>query len=114
MFVKILQNTITVIVLSCLLTGAGLIVWFFMKGSGTSLKDVLFCIGAAPIALFTVGQIGNFKIRGDHTVQLSRSVSNQSLQQRAAQDMQDIKSYFKSGICWLLAGLVIWVGLFLT
>lgn len=85
-----------------------------MKGSGTSLKDVLFCIGAAPIALFTVAQIGNFKSRGDHTVQLSSSVSNQSLQERASQDMQDIKSYFKSGVCWFLAGLLIWVCLFLT
>jgi hypothetical protein len=111
---KIIHNIISVLLSSFLLFGASLIIWLFMKGSGTSLKDVLFCIGAAPIVIFAAGQIGNFKSRGDHTVQLSRSAGNQSLHERAAQDMQDIKSYFKSGLSWFLAGLVIMVGLFLT
>ena len=114
MISKIVHNIISVFVSSLCLFGVSLIIWLFMKGSGTSLKDVLFCIGAAPIAIFTVAQIGNFKSRGDHFIQFSSSAGNQSLQERAAQDMQDIKSYFKSGASWFLAGLVIWVGLFLT
>ena len=114
MIVKVIHNVLSVVMLSLFLLALSLIIWLFMKGSGTSFKDILFCIGAAPIAIFAVGQIGNFKSRGDHTVQLSSSAGDQSLQDRAAQDMQDIKSYFKSGFSWFLAGLLIWAGLFLT
>lgn len=114
MLVKLVHNIFSILLLSIFLSGVSLVIWLFMKGSGTSFKDVLFCMGAAPIAVFTVAQIGNFKSRGDHTVQLSNSASNQSLQERATRDMQDIKSYFKSGYSWFLAGLVIWAGLFLT
>ena len=113
MIAILIRNLIAACVLALFLFIAGLIIWFFIKGSGTAFNDVLFCIGAAPIAIFAVSQIGNFKSRGDHTVQLSRSVSSQSIHDRASQDIRDITSRFASGFCWLLAGIFIWLYLFL-
>ena len=106
---KLLQNLVTAAVLSLVLLMAGLIIWFFKKESGTSFQDILFYVGAAPIIIFALGQIGNFFGRGDHTVQLSRSVSNKSPGERGAQDILDIKSGLKSGINWFIAGLLVWL-----
>ena len=113
MIAKLLQNTISAFILSAVLFVAGLVIWFFMRGSGTSFKDILFCIGAIPIVIFAVAQVGDLFGRGDHTVQLSRSVSNQSLHKRAIQDMGDVKSKLKSGLSWFMAGLLVWLYLFL-
>jgi hypothetical protein len=87
----------------------GLIVGLFMRNSGTSLQDILFYVGAAPIVIFALGQLGNFFGRGDHAYQLSRSVSNQSANQRAFRDLRDIKSWIKSGFSWIIAGLLVWL-----
>jgi hypothetical protein len=106
---KILQNTITAIILSLALLIVGLVIWYFMKESETSLKDVLFYIGAAPIVIFSMGQMGNFFGRGDPSYQLSRSVSNRSPDQRAVQDIREIGSKVKSGFNWIIAGLLVWL-----
>jgi len=78
-----------------------------MKESQTPLQDILFWVGAVPIALFSIGLIGDFSIRGDVSYQLSRSVSNQSSNQRALMDVNDIKLKVKSGLNWIIAGLII-------
>jgi hypothetical protein len=106
---RILHNLIAAIILSLALLIVGLAVWYFKKDSGISLQDILFYVGAAPIVIFSLGQLGNFFGRGDHTYQLSRSVSNQSASQRAIQDLRDIKSWMKSGFSWIIAGLLVWL-----
>ena len=106
---KIFQNIITAIILSLALLFAGLAIWYFMKESETSLQDVLFYVGAVPIALFSISELGNFFGRGDHSYQLSRSVSNQWPGQRAVQEVRDIKSRVKSGLNWVIAGLLVWL-----
>ena len=106
---KILQNLITAFVLSLALLAVGLVIWYFMKESKTSLQDILFYVGAAPIVIFSMGQLGDFFARGDHSYQLSRSVSNQSSNQRVLQDVRDIKSKVKSGLNWIIAGLFVWL-----
>ena len=106
---KLLQNLVTAAVLSIVLLVAGLVIWFFKKESGTSLQDILFYVGAAPIIIFALGQIGNFIGRGDHTVQLSRSVGNKSPGERGARDIFDIQSGLKTGINWFIAGLLVWL-----
>ena len=109
MITKISRIFITAVILSIVLLIMGLIIGFFMRDSETSLQDILFYVGAAPIVIFSLGQLGNFFGRGDHTYQLSRSVSNQSANQRAVQDLRDIKSWVKSGFSWIIAGLLVWL-----
>jgi hypothetical protein len=106
---KILQNIITAIILSLALLIMGLAIWYFMKESKTSLQDILFYVGAVPVVIFSMGQLGNFFGRGDPSYQLSRSVSNQSPSQRAVQDVRDIASKLKSGLNWIIAGLLVWL-----
>ena len=89
--------------------GIGLVIWYFIKESKTSLQDVLFIVGAVPIALFTIGMIGNFSGRGNFFIQFSRSASNQSLNERAQQDISDMKSIVLSEMNWIMAGLIVWV-----
>lgn len=106
---KILKNLITAFILSVVLFIVGLIIWYFMRESETSLQDILFCVGALPIVLFSIRVIGYFFGRGDLSYQLSRSVSDQSSNQRALQDVSEIKSMVTSGLNWLIAGLLIWL-----
>ena len=105
----ILRNLIAAVILSFLLLIAGLVIWYFKKDSGISLQDILFYVGAAPIVIFSLGQLGKIFRRGDHIYQLSRSVSNQSANQRAVQDLRDIKFWVKSGFSWIIAGLLVWL-----
>ena len=109
MIKKILQNLIAAFILSLALLAAGLVIWYFMKESKTSFQDILFYVGAAPIVIFSMGQLGEFFGRGDHSYQLSRSVSSQPSNQMAVQDMRDIASRVKSGLNWIIAGLLVWV-----
>lgn len=106
---KILQNIITAFILSLALFIVGFVIWYFMKESQTSLQDILFYVGAIPIVIFSMGQLGIFFRRGDASYQFSRSVSDQSSSQRAVQDVRDIKSWVKSGLNWVIAGLLVWL-----
>ena len=114
MIKKTLINLIAVLILSAALFIVGLVIWYFMKGSGTSLKDVLFCVGAVPIAFFALKLMGGYAGRGDFSYQFSRTVSNESSTQRVLQDVSDIKSRFTSGLNWFAAGLVILLFVYLV
>lgn len=104
---NILKNFLAASILSVALLIVASVIWLFMRDGGTSLQDILFCVGAFPVAIFTIGIFGQYFGRADPTYQLSRSVSERSPNQRAHQDVQDLKSSFKSGLNWLLAGLVL-------
>lgn len=114
MIKKILQNLMAVLILSVALFIVGLVIWFFMKRSGTSLKDVLFCIGAVPMAFFAIKLMGGYVGRGDFSYQFSRTVSNESSTQRVLQDAGHIKSRLTSGLNWFLAGLIILLSVYLV
>lgn len=97
-------------IISCLaLLMLGLIIWYFMNESQTTLQDILFWVGAAPIAFFSIGLFGDFFGRGDISYQLSRSVSRQSSNQRSIEDQSDTESRVKSGLNWIIAGLLLWL-----
>jgi len=106
---KILKNGFAALLSSLALLTVALIIWCFMKESETPLQDIIFWVGAVPVGLFSLGLVGDFFGRGDPSYQLSRSVSNQSSNQRALQDISDIKSKVKSGLNWIIAGLLIWL-----
>lgn len=89
--------------------GIGLVIWYFMRESKTSLQDVYFIVGAVPIAIFALGMMGNFSARGNFFIQFSRSASNQSLNKRAQQDIRDMKSIVFSEMNWIIAGLFVWL-----
>ncbi len=114
MIIKVLKNLMAAIFLSVVLCIVGLVIWFFMKGSETSLKDVLFCVGAVPMAFFAIKLMGGYAGRGDFSYQFSRTVSNQSSTQRVLQDASDIKSRLTSGLNWFLAGLIIMLFVYLV
>ena len=109
MIKKIIKYLGDVIISGLVLLIAGLIIWYFMGESQTTLEDILFWVGAAPIALFSIGLFGDFSGRGDISYQLSRSVSRQSSNQRSIQDKSDTESREKSGLNWIIAGLLLWL-----
>ena len=99
----------TVFILSFALMMAGVIIWYFVKASGTTLQDVMFWVGAIPIALFSVGKLGAFARRGDASYHLSRSAGNASLDQRNLHEASGLRAEATSGLNWVLAGLLVWL-----
>jgi hypothetical protein len=106
---RLRKRVLTIIVLFLILLLIGLVVWLFTKESKITFQDILFWVGAAPIAFFSIGLFGDFFGRGNISYQLSRSVSKQSSNQRALQDQTDKKSSAKFGINWIIAGLLTWL-----
>ncbi len=104
---KVIIKIFTAMISSLVLLGIGLAIWYFKRESQTSLQNVLFWVGAVPIALFSIGLIGNFSGRGNFYIQFSRSASNQSLNERSLHDVSDMKSIILSGMNWFMAGLFI-------
>jgi len=109
MIKKLIKNLCAAIISCLALLIVSLIIWYFMKESQTTLQDILFCVGAVPIVLFSIGVFGDFYGRGDVSYQLSRSVSSQSSNQRAIQDKSYTESRLKSGLNWIIAGLLLWI-----
>lgn len=103
------KRVLHVIISFFVLLTTGFVIWFFMKESKISFQDILFWVGAAPIAFFSIGLFGDFFGKGSVSYQLSRSVSKQSSNQRAVQDESDKNSSVKFGLNWILAGLLIWL-----
>ena len=106
---KLIKKLFAAIISSLVLMGIGLVIWYFMRESKTSLQDVFFIVGAVPIAIFALGMMGNFSARGNFFIQFSRSASNQSLNERAQQDISDMKSIVLSEMNWIMAGLFVWI-----
>ena len=104
---KLTKIGFTVLAITFALLVVSLAIWIFMKDSGTLLQDVLFCVGAVPIIFFSIGMFGEYFKRSDPSFLLSRSVSNKSPNQRAAQDAAESASGFKSSLNWVLAGVLI-------
>ncbi len=104
MILKIVKKIFAAFLQSLMLLVIGLVIKYLILDSKTSLQDILFWIGAIPIAIFSIGVFGDFYGRGDISYQLSRSVNNQSSNQRGVQDISDLKS----GLSWIMAGLFIW------
>jgi hypothetical protein len=104
MIKRILKKTLVAFLQSFILLIIGLIIKYWVLPTGAALQDILFYIGAIPIASFSIAAIGDFKVRGSATYQLSRSVSSQSSNQRGIQDISE----FKSGLTWIVAGLLVW------
>jgi len=104
---KALKSLLTAFIISTALLILALAIWLFMKASGTSLQDVLFCVGALPVALFSISILGEYFGRGNPSVLFGGSVSNRSPNQRVLQDESGFKSGLKSGLNWVAAGVVI-------
>jgi hypothetical protein len=109
MIVALRKRVVTVIILFLILLSIGMVVWLFMKESKITFQDILFWVGAAPVAFFSIGLFGDFFGRGNISYQLSRSVSKQSSNQRALQDQTDKKSSVKFGLNCIIAGLLTWL-----
>ena len=106
---KLFYSSLSALFSALVLLLLGVAIWFFMKTSQTSLQDILFYVGAVPVALFSIGLLGDSFGRGNSSYQLSRSVTKQTANQRALQDVGDAKSRVASGLNWCVAGLLIWL-----
>jgi hypothetical protein len=109
MIKRILKELFYAMISSLFLFCISLAIWCFFKDSKTSLQNILFIVGAVPIGFAAIGMFGNFSQRGDASIQLSRTVSSNSLNERAQLDAQDIKSSITSGLNMSLAGLFLWL-----
>jgi len=74
-----------------------LAIWHVRKDFNAPRQDTFFWAGAVPIAIFSMGQFGNYFGRGAATYQLSRSVSHQPDNQSALQGGNDIRATVKAG-----------------
>ncbi|MDA3812044.1 MAG: hypothetical protein PF518_17130 [Spirochaetaceae bacterium] len=109
MIAKILRILITAIISSLVLFTIGVAIWFFRKESQTSLKDILFIIGAIPLILFSFGQIGSIKGRGDFSYLYSKTVIKKSSDKRKHQDINDNKLNTIFGLNGILSGIIVWL-----
>lgn len=103
------KNCLSAVLSALFLIVVALAIRFFMKTSQTTLQDILFYVGAAPIAIFSIGFLGDLFGRGSISYQISRSVSQNSPNQRASQDEEDSSSRLLFGIQWIVAGLLVWL-----
>jgi len=100
---------VRVVMITLLLIMLGLLISYLMRDSALSLQDILFWVGAAPIAFFSVGIFGSFRGRGDQGYQLSSTVMKQSANQRSVQETNDGSKRTSSNIAWVLGGLLVWL-----
>jgi hypothetical protein len=110
MLIKSLKALLAAILSASALLLLAVAVWWFKRGAGVTLQDILFWVGALPIAFFTLGAMGRFAVRGDLTYQMSRSVSDATPEQRARAVADDLKFFGTSWLNWILAGLLLWLG----
>lgn len=106
---KILKSICAALLSAGVLLIAAVMIWWFKRGARVSLQDILFWVGAAPIVIFTMGSMGRFAGRGDVTYQMGRSVSDATPGQKAEGLIDDLQTYGKSGLNWILAGLILWL-----
>ena len=106
---RLLNRAISVTVSCIILLTVGLVLWLFLRESQILLQDILFWVGAAPILLFSIGLFGNFLGRGNSSYQISRSVSQESSNQRALQEHHDREESVRSELKWITAGLLTWL-----
>jgi len=102
----LLKRVLAILLPLIALLVVGLAIWTCKQDSQLALADVLFWVGTVPIALCSFGIFGSFSGRGNAAYQLGRSVSSQSSSQRAR---GDLTSMTKSGVNWILAGLLLWI-----
>jgi arginine exporter protein ArgO len=101
MIAKILRILITAIISSLVLFTIGVAIWFFRKESQTSLKDILFIIGAIPLI--------SIKGRGDFSYLYSKTVIKKSSDKRKHQDINDNKLNTIFGLNGILSGIIVWL-----
>lgn len=107
MIINVLRHILAALILSLVMLAVSLVIWLFKKNDGTPLQDILFIVGAVPVALFSIHVFGRYFGRGDHAYQLSIFAIDRSSNQKAQQDVTGLKSSYKSGMNWVAAGLVI-------
>lgn len=91
------------------LGAVSVVVWYFKKDSGLTLKDILFWVGAAPIALLSLTFLGGFQGRTNFGYQLGSSSIDKSPNHRAQDEGKDMLSRFSSNMSWILAGFLLWI-----
>ncbi len=105
---EIAKKMVFTITTSIVLIGIGLIIWYFNKESEMSLRDILFWVGAIPIAIFSMGLIGNYVGALNPSSRFDRPLIEQSLKDRAQHGESDFKSRVASGLDWIIAGILVW------
>jgi hypothetical protein len=109
MIKKLLKSFLTVMLSAFFLVVVAVVIRLFIKNPQTSLQDILFYVGAAPIAFFSIGFFGDRFGKGSISYQLSRSVSQQTPNKRAQKDEEDNRERFLFSIHWIFAGLLVWL-----
>ena len=104
---KLLKNGFAVLGIALALLIVASAIWCLLKKSGALFQDVLFCVGAVPIVMYSIGMFGTYFKRSDTSILLGRSVSHETPSQSEAQDTAESASRFKSGLNWVLAGAAI-------
>ena len=108
MAMTIFRRSLAVLIRAAILLAITAVAWRWLKPRQMPLAEMLFYVGAGPIALFAIGRFGEFFGRGDASYQLGRSVMTPASRRRAQQDVADLDSREKSGWSWIFAGLILW------
>ena len=107
---RILKGLCAALLSAGLLLLLAVVVWWFKRGEGVSFQDIVFWVGALPIVIFTLGSMGRFSGRGDAAYQQSRTVIDANPDQKTRALIDELGSLGKSGMNWILAGLLLWLG----
>ena len=95
--------------LTLLLVMLSLLISYAAGDSALSLKDILFWIGAFPIAFFSITSLGGISGRRGRKDQSTQAISNQSPEQRLRPGRSAATKPMTSGFAWVIAGLLVWL-----
>ncbi len=95
--------------LTLLLVMLSLLISYAAGESALSLKDILFWVGAFPIALFSITILGGISSRGERNDQSTEVTSHQAPQQRLIPGRSTAAKQTSSGLAWIIAGLFVWL-----
>ena len=109
MLLKARRVALVAFLISLALMIAGVVIWLFKRSSGTTLQDIMFWMGAFPIALFSIGSMGRFAGRGASFNPFPRSGDNIASDPHSRRDQSDLAAELTSGLNWVLAGLLVWL-----
>ena len=92
-----------------LLVMLSLLISYATRNSALSLKDILFWVGAAPIAIFSIFIFGILSGRGARVMKSIEDTSGQPVELRPPMKRCAASDQTSSGLAWVLAGLLVWL-----
>lgn len=103
------KSAIRILMITLLLVMLSLLISYAMRNSALSLKDILFWVGTAPIALFSILIFGTISGKTARSGKNSEPISARSADQQLPMKNSSALKRASSGLPWVIAGLLVWL-----